>query len=136
MEVPSDRQVEGESPCERARDWDEFNLAYWWDVESRRGRDYLKITRESGGDFYAGITDTTTSAYEETEDLDDEDDLENDEGIDFDPLLEMPEMVMGSNGGAEGTLFGQPQGTECYPLVKVNSNGVKTVSIRDRALIY
>ncbi|VUZ42869.1 unnamed protein product [Hymenolepis diminuta] len=125
LEVPSDHPLEDESPVGRGRDWDEFNLASWWDVESRRGRDYLEIARESGGDFYVAITDTTTSAYEETEDLDDDDlDPDNDEGIDFDPLLEMPEIIIDNDNG-ERKFFSQPRGPECIPLVKVSSNGVK-----------
>ncbi|VDO00729.1 unnamed protein product [Rodentolepis nana] len=124
LEVPSERALEGESLVGRGRDWDKFNLASWWDVESRRGRDYLEITRESGGDFYAAITDTTTSAYEETEDLDDDDfDPDNDEIMDFNPLVEMPELVI-NNAGGDGKFFSQPLGPDCFLLAKVSSNGV------------
>nr|CDS26534.1 conserved hypothetical protein [Hymenolepis microstoma] len=128
LEVPSERALEGESPVGRGRDWDQFNLASWWDVESRRGRDYLEITRESG-DFYAAITDTTTSAYEETEDLDDDDfDPDNDEIIDFNPLVKMPEMVI-NNAGGEGKFFSQPLGPDCFLLAKVGSNGVNNKTL-------
>ncbi|VDK33905.1 unnamed protein product [Taenia asiatica] len=128
LETPLDRLLEGESPGRRPRDWDDFNLASWWDVESRRGRDYLEM-RGSVVDFYTAVTDTTTSVYEETEDLDEEDDIEREEAeIDF--LLEnaavMPKMGI-ENG--EGTSFGRSQGLECFQLVSINGNGMKNKTI-------
>ncbi|KAM7536848.1 hypothetical protein Aperf_G00000081401 [Anoplocephala perfoliata] len=124
LEAPLKSPVEVESPRGHGRDWDDFNLASWWDVESRKGRDYLERTRESGGDFYTGATDTTTSAYEETEDLED-DDIDP-EVIDNDPLLEMPEVIIENS---EGRFFGRSQGPECFQMVNTNSGGVKKKGI-------
>ena len=119
-----DGPQEGDSPGQRYRDWDDFNLASWWDVESRRGRDYLD-THVPDVDFFTAVTDTTTSAYEETEDL--EEDEEGEEG-NIDSLLNcataMPELVI-KNGG-------RPQGPESFQLVPVNVNGVKSVSINSK----
>ncbi|KAL5106410.1 hypothetical protein TcWFU_008879 [Taenia crassiceps] len=128
LETPFDRPLEGESPVRRSRDWDDFNLASWWDVESRRGRDYLEM-RGSVVDFYTAVTDTTTSVYEETEDLDEEDDVEREKAeIDF--LLEsaavMPKM---STENGEDNQFGRSQGSECFQLVNINGNGVKNKTI-------
>lgn len=126
LEVPLERPEAVESPRGHARDWDDFNLASWWDVESRRGQDYLEMARGSGGDFYTAATDTTTSAYEETEDLEDDDIDPDDDVIDSDPLLEMPELIIENS---ERRFFGRAQGPECFQMVNVNSNRVKSVGL-------
>ncbi|VDM32366.1 unnamed protein product [Hydatigera taeniaeformis] len=128
FETPFDRPLDGESPGQRPRDWDDFNLASWWDVESRRGRDYLEM-HGSAVDFYTAVTDTTTSAYEETEDLDEEDGAER-EAAEIDFLLEsatvMPKMVIDHE---EGNLFSRSQGPESFQLISISGNGMKNKTI-------
>lgn len=129
LEAPLERPLEGESPNRRPRDWDDFNLASWWDVESRRGQDYLEM-RGSVVDFYTAVTDTTTSVYEETEDLDEEDDVEREEAeIDF--LLESAAVMpkMGVEDG-EDNPFGRSHGSECFQLVNINGTRMENVSTR------
>lgn len=127
MEIPLEQSLREESPGRRYRDWDDFNLASWWDVESRRGRDYLE-TRESGVDFFTAVTDTTTSAYEETEDL--EEDEEGEEG-NVSPLLDSVAVTPGltiKNG--EEHLLGQSHGPECFQAFAANRNGIRSVSMK------
>ncbi|VDD79747.1 unnamed protein product [Mesocestoides corti] len=114
-------QVKPESPRNR-RDWDEFNLANWWDVETRRGRHYLDATGPIG-DFYSTVTDTTTSVYEETEELDEDDDEE------INPLLEsavfIREPIVETGGSVFPEYGNHPKTSECFQLVTINGNGQK-----------
>ncbi|KAH9281845.1 hypothetical protein ECG_05589 [Echinococcus granulosus] len=134
LETSLDRPLEGESSRHQLRDWDDFNLASWWDVESRRGRDYLEM-RESAVDFFTAVTDTTTSVYEETEDLDEEDDVEG-EAAELDSLLEcaavIPKMAIANE---EDSPFGRLRGLECFQLVSINGKATKNETVESTSAI-